>query len=113
MLLLGLNLASFTIHNGLALLFPAWVRLGETGVSGVEAMGQTMLTLIVTTLALLILMIGPAVAAAGVYFALKSVPVAGVAIAATIGGLVLAFEAYLVMGMLGGSLDRLEPSQVG
>ncbi len=111
--LLGLNLANFTIHNGLALLFPAWVRLGETGVSGIEVMGQTMLTLLMTSAALVLLCVGPAIGAAGVWFLARGyVPVA-IAGAGVVAGLVLAFEAFLVIGALGGSLDRLEPSQVG
>ena len=112
-LLLGLNLANFAIHNALALMFPAWVRLGETGVSGIEAMGQTMLTLIATNLALLLLCIGPAIGAAGFWFLTRAYLPAAIAGGEVIAGLVLAFEAFLMVGALGGTLDRLEPAEVG
>ena len=111
--LLGLNLANFTVHNGLALLFPGWVRLGEAGVAGVEVMGQMMLTSIVTLLMLGLLLIVPALVAAVVYVALHWPPAAAIAGTGIIAGLVLGGEGYLLMGALGGSLDRLEPAQVG
>lgn len=112
-LLAGLNLANFTIHNGIALLFPAWVRLGETGVAGIEVMGQTMLTLLVTSIALLVLCIGPAAGAAAVWYVARDYLPVAIGAGAMVAGLVLTFEAFLVVGALGGSLDRLEPSQVG
>ena len=112
-LLLGLNLANFAIHNGIALLFPAWVRLGESGVSGIETMGQTMLVLLLTGVALLLLCIGPAAGAGAVWFVARDVPAVAIGVAEIVAGLVLGFEAFLVVGALGGSLDRLEPSQVG
>ena len=95
------------------LLFPGWVRLGETGVNGIEVMGQTMLTLIVTNLMLLVLCLGPATGAAAVWFVARGYMPAAIVGAMVVAGVVLAFEAFLVIGALGGSLDRLEPSQVG
>ena len=111
--LLGLNLANFTVHNGIALLFPGWVRLGETGAAGVEMMGQMMLTSIITLFMLAVLLIVPALVAAVVYVALHWPPSAAIAGSGIVGGLVLGAEAWLMMGALGGSLDRLEPAQVG
>ncbi|MDB4917320.1 MAG: hypothetical protein JWM95_4964 [Gemmatimonadetes bacterium] len=111
--LLGLNLANFTIHNGMALLFPAWVRLGELGGSGVEVMGQMMLTMLATLLMLLLLLVAPAVAAGAAYFALQSLPVAAIGGAGLAGGAALCAEAYGLMAMLGSSLERLEPMQLG
>jgi hypothetical protein len=111
--LLGLNFANFTIHNGLALLFPGWVRLGEQGGAGVEAMGQMMLTSLITLFMLAVLLIVPALAAGVVYFALHLPLAASIVAMGTVAGIALVIEGYLLAGALGGSLDRLEPSQVG
>ena len=113
--LLGLNLLNFTIHNGLALLFPAWVRLGDAAGhgAGVEVMGQMMLTLIITLLLLAVLLVLPAIAGAAVYFGMQFPPFFAVAGAGIATGIACGLEAYLLMGALGGSLDRLEPTQLG
>ena len=112
-LLLGLNFANFTVHNGMALLFPAWVRLGESGGAGVEAMGQMMLTSIVTLGLLAILLILPAMAGGAVYFVMQWPPLFAVAGAGIVAGVALGLEGYLLIGALGGALDRLEPMQIG
>ena len=110
--LFGLNLANFTIHNGLALLFPAWVRLGSAGGAGVEAMGQMMLTSIITLALLAVLLVVPAIAGASVYFVMQWPPLFAVAGAGIAAGVALGLEGYLLIGALGGVLDRLEPMQI-
>ena len=112
-LLAGLSFANFTIHNGMALLFPAWVRLGAAGEAGVEAMGQVMLTSIVTLFLLAILLVLPVVAAAAVWFVMRWPPLFASAGAGMAAGVVCALEAYLLTGALGGALERLEPMQLG
>ncbi len=111
--LLGLNFANFTIHNGLALLFPGWVRLGEQGGAGVEAMGQMMLTSAITLFMLALLLIVPALAAAVTYFSLRLPLAASIVAVGIVAGVALTIEGYLLAGVLGSSLDRLEPQQVG
>lgn len=111
--LLGLNFANFTIHNGLALLFPGWVRLGEQGGGGVEAMGQMMLTSLITLFVLALLFIVPALLAAFVYFWLQLPLAIGITTIGIVAGVALTVEGYLLAAALGGSLDRLEPAHVG
>ncbi|MEO5817376.1 MAG: putative ABC exporter domain-containing protein [Gemmatimonadaceae bacterium] len=113
LLLLGLNFANFTIHNGLALLFPGWVRLGEHGGSGVEAMGQMMLTSLITLFMLAVLLIVPALTGAVVWAALRLPLAASIVAVGIVAGIALTIEGYLLAAALGGSLDRLEPAQVG
>ena len=113
LVLLGLTFANFTIHNGLALLFPAWVRLGEAGAAGIEVMGQTMLTMIVTLVMLAIMMLTPGLVAGGIYFVMRSAITPALTTACAAAGIILLVEAYLLIGVLGGSLQRLEPMQVG
>ena len=43
---LALNGALITIQNAMAVLFPAWVRLGPIVTTGVEALGQNVLAMI-------------------------------------------------------------------
>lgn len=105
--LLGVNIANFMIHNAFALLLPGWVRLGESG-GGIEAMGQAMLTSIVTLVMLALLLIGPAIGVAGVYFALRSAVVPMIVVGGTLAGAALCLEAYLLAELLGGTLERLE-----
>ena len=112
-LLFGLNLANFTIHNGMALLFPAWVRTGETGAAGVETIGQGVLTVVITSLLLLILSVIPVAVGAGLFFYWRPLPMVAVAFATLAGGVILAAESFGLMHLLGKSLERLEPTQVG
>jgi hypothetical protein len=110
--LVGLNFANVTIHNALALLFPGWVRLGEAGAAGVEAMGQAMLTSIITLFMLAVLLIVPTLIA-GILFVVLNWPAPGaIAVTGIVAGVALTVEGYLLAGALGGSLDRLEPAQV-
>ena len=111
-LLFGLNLANFTIHNGMALLFPAWVRLGDTGGGGLESIGQMMLTSIVTFSLLALLLVVPLIVGGAAYFNLRFLPLVGVASAGIAAGVLLGLEAWLLIMLLGGRLERLEPSDV-
>ncbi len=111
-LLTGLSLANFTIHNGMALLFPAWVRLGATGGAGVEQIGQMMLTSIITLTLLAALCVAPALLAAGVYFTLNWPPLFAAAGAGIAAGAVFGLESWGLMNVLGRVLDRTEPMQV-
>ena len=112
-LLLGLNLANFTIHNGMALMFPAWVRTGETGTAGIESIGQGMLTVIITFLLLSVLLLVPAGVGAGMYFYWRSLPLVALAFTGIAGGIILGAESFGLMHLLGGRLERLEPSEIG
>lgn len=110
--LFGLNLANFTIHNGMALLFPAWVRTGEVGTSGIESIGQGMLTVIITGFLLLVLLLIPLAVGTGLYIYWRPLPVVAVAFSAIAAGMVLTAESLGLMHLFGRSLERLEPAQV-
>jgi hypothetical protein len=111
--LLGLNLANFTIHNGIALLYPGWVRLGERGGGGIEGMGLMMLSLIITTVLLVVLLIVPGLAGGALYYLLRSHPIAAVLCVGSLSGVLLAAEARLAIAVLGGAFERTEPMQIG
>ncbi len=63
-LMLALNGALITIQNGMAMLFPAWIRLGAAVSTGVEALGQNVLAMIANLFTLLVALLPPTVLAA-------------------------------------------------
>lgn len=111
--LLALNSANFTIHNGLALLFPAWVKLGGQSGGGFEAMGQMMITMIITVAGLALLLLLPAALGGGAYWLLRSQLAVAILATGTIVSLVLAAEAYGLIAMLGKTFESTEPTQIG
>ena len=108
----ALNFVGLAIHNGAALLFPAWVRVGRRG-GGVEAIGQTMLTAFAYLILLGVALV-PAAVAGGIVFALTRViiGVAGAIPAAVTAGAVLAGEGWIFTAWLGGIFARTDPSAV-
>jgi hypothetical protein len=97
------------VHNGLAVLFPAWVMIGATRSRGVEVMGQRLLmqAAIWITLLLAILpaaLVAGAVAAA-IYFATGTIPIV---IPALLAAAIILAEAFLATEALGRALDRTD-----
>jgi ABC-2 type transport system permease protein len=66
----GLIAAQYVIHNGVALLFPAWVAFGGQRPRGLDAMGQRLILLGGTWIALIIMTLPGAIAGALTGFAL-------------------------------------------
>jgi hypothetical protein len=106
----GLNYLGMLIHNGTALLFPAWVHLGSSRPGGVEALGQNMLMIVAYAALLAAALAVPAALAAGVLSLLKAslgwwaaAPAAG---ALLVG---IAAEAAVLIGWLGRVFERMEP----
>lgn len=109
-----LNVVTLSIQNGLALLFPDWVRIGRESPGGVDHAGQNLLTLVaallLTGLALL-----PVLLVAGVT-ALSAAPLLGpwAALPAALTGLAtLCAEAAGGIRWLGRRWDALEPDAHG
>lgn len=107
-----LTLLSFTVQNGLAVLYPTWVQLG-TDRRGFEAMGQTMLTTGIMAIASAIALVFPVLV--GIAIALLAriwiggwgPPVGMVA------ALLVAIGELIPLWMaLGSVLDRTEPGDV-
>ncbi len=109
-----INLITSTIHNGLALLFPAWVHLGAERPSGFEAMGQLYVMLLATVVLLLVLLALPAGAAMGVHWLLEATLGAwALPLSAAAAGLVVLFEVWMAVDWLGGVYERTEPTAIG
>ncbi|MDA1081203.1 MAG: hypothetical protein O2973_05925 [Gemmatimonadetes bacterium] len=113
--LFGLNLCYSTIQNGIAVLFPGWIRLGSEGqgVGAVDMMGQAILGMMAMLIAFLICLILPALVAFIVFTMVKPPAVVAAGFVMVVGSLALVGESYAMMLGLGRALERLEPSQVG
>ena len=112
LVLLVFNATTVTIQNGAALLFPAWVKLGTAKSGGVEVLGQSLLTMVASIVALALALLPPAIAAVGVYFAVTGLldgsMIAAAAAGLGVGILALAIEVVMVMVMLGEVFERGE-----
>ena len=111
--LLTLNAANFTLHNGAALLFPGWVKLGEHGPGGIEATGQMMLTTVATLLGLVLLLVLPAVAGGVGFLAFSAELGTGVLVGLLAASAMLAAETWLMVSGLGRAFETVEPTQIG
>jgi ABC-2 type transport system permease protein len=109
----GLIAAQYVIHNGVALLFPAWVAFGGQRPRGLDAMGQRLILLSATLLALMLMTLPGAIAGALIGFALigwlgpiSLVPAALACVAALLVETVAATEA------LGPAYERIDLTAV-
>jgi putative ABC exporter len=105
----ALVFAQLTVHNAVALMFPAWVPLGRQRPRGVDAMGQRLIMLGGTWLLLIVMALPGALAGAIVWFTLGRffgpamlVPAAAVCTA------IIAIEVLLATEALGPAYERLD-----
>ena len=109
----GVNLASLTVHNGAALLFPGWTRPAG-GSRGVEAMGQNLVSTAGASAVLVLLLAAPAALAGAVGWGLWTAAGVWAAVpAAAVLSVLTVLELGPVHGWLGRVLERLEPGADG
>jgi len=106
----GINFLGMLIHNGTALLFPAWVHLGSNRPGGVEVLGQNMLMIVAYAALLGMALAAPAAIAAGLGILLEgslgwwaAVP------AALVLQVGIAAESVVLVRRLGRVFERMEP----
>lgn len=106
---LTLNGALLTIQNGLAVMFPAWMRLGSAVSTGVEALGQNLIATMASMLSLVFALAVPLLI--GLIAVQKFMLSGAVATAATIvfASGVLALETYGVLQYLARVFAKAEP----
>jgi len=108
----AINLLTFTVQNGLALLYPAWVQLG-TDRRGFEAMGQTMLTTGLTLIGGAIALVFPVLLGAAALFIGRAwLGAWGMPLAAMVVLLTLLAEVVPLWMALGTVFDGTEPGDV-
>ena len=105
----SLAFAQLAIHNGIALLFPAWVALGTQRARGLDAMGQRIITLAGSWLTLIVLALPGAVAGSIVWFAFRRfIGPAALLPAAAVASALLLMEVLVITEMLGPAYERLD-----
>jgi ABC-2 type transport system permease protein len=109
---LTLNAALLTIQNGLAVLFPAWMRLGSTVSTGVEALGQNLIATMASVLSLGFALVIPVLIgfiAIRYFFLSGAVATVGMIIFASC---TLALETYGVLKYVARVFEKAEPLAV-
>jgi ABC-2 type transport system permease protein len=105
----GLVFAQFTIHNGVALIFPAWVPLGQQRARGIDAMGQRLILLGATWLTLIVMALPGAIVGGAIWFAFHRVAGVAVLVPAALGcTAILALEVLMASEALGPAYERLD-----
>jgi hypothetical protein len=111
LLIVPINALLFTIQNGVALLFPAWVRLGANE-RGFEAMGQGILTAGASFLVLAVALVFPA-GAAGIAYLLAGALGAWRPVAAAVAAaVVLLLQLAPAVAALGTQFEHTEVTDV-
>lgn len=108
----AVNGLMFTIQNGTALLFPAWVKLG-TEARGFETMGQNLLTMGATTLVAAVALVFPVGLGALVIFFAGAMNSWALPLATIVGAIVLLLELWPMIHWLGDVFDRTDVNDVG
>ncbi len=107
-----LNLISLVIPNAAVLLFPSWFQTGKDAPRGIEATGQRLIFAIGQFLAFIVALIPAAGVCAGLFFLVKYLTTAALAVlvASVAAALVLALEAGLGLMLLGWLFERFDVS---
>jgi len=101
--------SQLTIHNAVALVFPAWVPLGNQRPRGLDAMGQRLIMLGGTWLVLIVSALPGAIAGAIVWFALQGfIGPASLIPAATVCTAIVALEVLVATEAMGPAYERLD-----
>ena len=106
-----LNALMFTVQNGTALLFPAWIKLG-TEARGFETMGQNLLTMGATTLVAAVALVFPVGLGLLTVFLGRSLGDWTVPLATLLGGILLLLELWPVIIWLGDVFDRTDVNEI-
>ena len=105
----ALILSQLTIHNAAALIFPAWVPLGNQRPHGLDAMGQRLIMLGATWLLLALSFLPGAIVGAIIWFALQRfIGPAALVPAALACTVIVAIEVLLATEALGPAYERLD-----
>jgi Putative ABC exporter len=105
----ALVLSQLTIHNAAALIFPAWVPLGNQRPRGLDAMGQRLIMLGATWLLLALSLLPGAIVGALVWFAFQHfIGAAALVPAAFVCTAIVAVEVLLATEALGPAYERLD-----
>ena len=112
LVLLVLNSATVMLQNAAALIFPGWVRLGVGPAAGVEVLGQNLLLMLASVVALALVLLPAALLAGAALFAIQSIVTGtlgwAIAAAVVVFLVVLGGEVLMAVVMLGDVFERGE-----
>jgi hypothetical protein len=109
----ALVFAQLTVHNAVAIIFPAWVPLGNQRPRGLDAMGQRLIMLGATWLFLAVMALPGVIAGGIVWFALgRFLGPAALVAAAAVCGATIAVEVLAGTEALGPAYDRMDAMAV-
>jgi hypothetical protein len=101
--------AQLTIHNAMAVIFPAWIPVGSQRSRGLDAMGQRLIMLAGTLLMLIGMAIPGAIAGGIVWFAFARVlGAASVVPAALVGAGIVIIEVLAATEALGPAFEKMD-----
>jgi hypothetical protein len=104
------------VQNAAVLLLPAWMATGQQRTAGLEAMGQRIVVMMGTMVALLIALVPASIVGGGAFvlagLAGLSTPAAALA-GAVFGSATIGAEGVLAVYLLGGVFERFDPSAAG
>lgn len=110
----GVNYLGLLLLNGGALLYPAWVRIGPGRASGVEGLGQNVLSMAAYAIALSVALVPPLIAGGAAGWPLRGMlgpwavlPAASVALA------LVWVECRMLVPALGRVLERIDLASAG
>jgi hypothetical protein len=109
---IAIDAAMLSVTNGMAVLFPGWMRLGPTGAAGFEVIGQVMLSMFAMFFGFVLLMALPAAAGIAAYLVLGGTPFVATIAAGLAGSVIVGLEVYAMVLVLGRAFEKAEPAQV-
>jgi ABC-2 type transport system permease protein len=110
----AVNFIGLLIHNGAALLYPAWTHLGSGRPGGIEALGQNFLTLIAFVLLLAVALAAPVALGGSVFLLLRdALGLWALLPAVVLADLAIMAESLPAVRWLGGVLERTEVTAAG
>lgn len=104
------------VQNASVLLFPAWVSVGPQRAVGLEATGQRLLMTLGSLLALVVALIPAAGFGAAAVWVAGMLGIEGpwgMAAGVLVGAATVGAECWIVIQLLGGVFDRMDPSSAG
>ncbi|MBS1818676.1 MAG: hypothetical protein JSU08_12155 [Acidobacteria bacterium] len=109
----GIVAAQYTVHNGIAVVFPGWIPLGPSRPRGVDAAGQRLILLLGTWVGLLVALVPGAIVVAGLSWVAR--PFIGslvLPIGAVVTMTIVMGEVWVATEVLGRVYDRLEITSI-
>lgn len=108
----GVVFAEYTMHNAVAVWFPAWVPLGAMRARGVEAAGQRLILLLANWIGLALAFVPGALFTAALWYGLPALRPWTLPVGAVVSSAVVLAEVWLASERLGRTFERIDLTDV-